>query len=152
MIVPVRLQQTDHKENQVLVYALLDPQSDACFISDSVRDQIHADGEEVHLELSTMAGKTLMTCSTLKNLVVRSPNDDTPINLPATYSRCEIPAERSLIPRPETARKWPHLQDIAEEMSPKMDDVEIGLLIGTSCGRASSREKCDLATKMTRGR
>ena len=86
MIVPVRLQQTDHKENQVLVYALLDPQSDACFISDSVRDQIHADGEEVHLELSTMAGKALMTCSTLKNLMVRSLNDDTPINLPATYA------------------------------------------------------------------
>ena len=136
MIVPVRLEEAGKSEHRTVVYALLDLQYDACFITESTAQMIQADGDVVQLELSTMAGRSTMTCRVMKNLIVRPLHDDAPINMSPGYSRFEIPAERSLIPRAETARKWSHLADIATDIPPYMDDVEIGLLIGTSCGRA----------------
>ena len=46
-----------------------------------------------------------------------------------------MPANRSHIPTPEMARKWPHLQGIADELMP-LSDCEVGLLIGYNCARA----------------
>ncbi|KAK3728019.1 hypothetical protein QZH41_000113 [Actinostola sp. cb2023] len=51
-------------------------------------------------------------------------------------SRDSIPARRSQIPRPETARNWPHLHAVANQLMPYRDDVEVGLLIGLNCARA----------------
>ena len=136
MIVPVRLEHADHPEHQTVVYALLDPQSDACFIKESVGDEIRAGGEEVLLELSTMAGKATMKTTNMKNLIVRPIDSDTEIKMPATYSRVEIPAERHLIPKVETVRKWPHLEAVSEQLPPYFPGAEVGLLIGMNCPRA----------------
>ena len=56
--------------------------------------------------------------------------------LPTTYSRTEIPADRTLIPRKETVIKWPHLKTVAHELQPYQPDLEIGLLIGFNCSIA----------------
>ena len=134
MIVPVRIEHEEHPEHQVVVYALLDPQSDACFIKESVGNQIHA--EEVLLELSTMAGKATMKTTSMKNLIVRSIDNDAEIKMPTMYSRQEIPAERHLIPRAETVRKWPHMEEVSEQLPPYLPGAEIGLLIGINYPRA----------------
>ena len=136
MIVPVRLEHADHPEHQTVVYALLDPQSDACFIKESVGDEIRAEGEDVLLELSTMAGKATMKTTSMRNLIVRPIDSDTEIKMPATYSRVEIPAERHLIPKVETVRKWPHLEAVSEQLPPYFPGAEVGLLIGMNCPRA----------------
>ena len=136
MVVPVRLECEGHPEHEVVVYALLDPQSDACFIKESVGNQIQAKGEEVLLELSTMAGKATMKTASMKNLIVKSIDGDADIKLPTAYSRQEIPADRHLIPRAETVRKWPHLEAVSEQLPRYFPDAEVGLLIGMNCPRA----------------
>lgn len=57
------------------------------------------------------------------------------IKLPTTYTRDYIPANRSDIPTCETAKNLPHLEHLADEMSPKLD-CEVGLLMGYNCPQA----------------
>ncbi|XP_013386926.1 uncharacterized protein LOC106156278 [Lingula anatina] len=63
-------------------------------------------------------------------------NQETLIELPDTYSRDSIPVKRSQIPRPETAKKWPHLHSIADKITPYHPDIEVGLLLGVNCMKA----------------
>ena len=60
----------------------------------------------------------------------------TSICISGVYSREDISAKRGQIPRPETARNWPHLIPIADQLMPYREDIEVGLLIGTNCMRA----------------
>ena len=53
-IVPVWLHHQNNPENKIKVYALLDEQSDACFIRESTLNTLGFDGPEIHLELSTV--------------------------------------------------------------------------------------------------
>ena len=57
LIVPVWLHHQDNPENKVKVYALLDEQSDACFIKESTLTALGVDGPELDLELSTVLGQ-----------------------------------------------------------------------------------------------
>ena len=91
-----------------MVYALLDEQSDACFVKDSI------DGPDVQLEISTVLARETVKSRKVAGLTVRGVNETMEINLPGTYAREVIPARRGQIPRPESARKWPHLEKIAE--------------------------------------
>lgn len=52
-----------------------------------------------------------------------------------TYSREFIPANRDHIPTPETAKSWPHLEHIADEIAPQQS-CDVGLLIGYNCPQA----------------
>lgn len=52
-----------------------------------------------------------------------------------TYSREFIPANRDHIPTPETAKAWPHLEHIADEIAPQQS-CDVGLLIGYNCPQA----------------
>lgn len=54
LIVPVWLHHQDNPKDKVKVYALLDEQSDACFIKESTLTALGVDGPEVDLELSTL--------------------------------------------------------------------------------------------------
>ena len=63
------------------------------------------------------------------------------IKLDSVYSRDSIPTDRSLIPRPETALNYQHLQDISSEIMPYRADVEVGLLIGLDCSKAIKPRK-----------
>ena len=46
-----------------------------------------------------------------------------------------MPANKSHIPTPQMARKWPHLEAMADKLMP-LADCEVGLLIGYNCSRA----------------
>ena len=63
-------------------------------------------------------------------------NESTDICLPRTYTRDIIPAKRSQVPRPETARKWPHLRRIADNLMPYKEEIDVALLLGINCARA----------------
>ena len=58
-------------EKEELVYALLDDQSDACFIRDDVVKRLAVRGPDVQLKLSTVLGKNVVTCQKVSGLVVR---------------------------------------------------------------------------------
>ena len=136
MIVPVRIWHRQHPEHHLVTYAVLDPQSDACFLKDTVQKNLHATGEPTQLELSTMAGKTRLETTALKDLVIESLDTGTEIELPTTYTRDDILVDRHLIPRKATVESWEHLQEVASKLPAYNAEADIGLLLGLNCGPA----------------
>lgn len=132
-IVPVWTYHVSNPQNKVLVYALLDVQSDGCFVKDTTLDKLEASGPDVQLQVSTVLGAKRFSCKKVNGLVVKGYYEDEEIPLPHVYSRSDIPANENHIPRPETAEKWPHLTRIASKLMPYRSDIEVGLLIGINC-------------------
>ena len=60
LIVPVWLHHKDNLEKRELVYALLDDQSDACFVRDDVIKRLGISGPDVQLKLSTVVGENVV--------------------------------------------------------------------------------------------
>ncbi|XP_066553505.1 uncharacterized protein LOC136721589 [Amia ocellicauda] len=135
-VIPVWLSVTSEPDREVLVYALLDTQSDTTFILEETAKTLHTKKEPVQLKLSTMASRnTVVSCRKLTGLQVRGFYSDKIIPLPVTYSREFIPANRDHIPTPETAKAWPHLEHVADEIAPQQS-CDVGLLIGYNCPQA----------------
>lgn len=135
-IIPVWVTSTKQPDQEVLVYALLDTQSDTTFILDHVAQDLNTNKENVSLRLSTMSTRsTVIPCQKLTSLQVRGYNLKKRIPLPPLFTREFIPADRSHIPTAETALKWPHLEQLADKIPPPLD-CEVGLLIGYNCQQA----------------
>ena len=98
--------------------------------------KLNISGPDVQLKLSTVLGEDLVTSKKINDLVVRGINEEIEVSLPRTYSRDEIPAKRSQIPRPESVSGWSHLQRIANNLMPYQHNVDVGLLIGANCTKA----------------
>lgn len=86
---------TDIPNDTLRLYALLDEQSDACFVTDSVLEKLNVTGLRVKLKLSTVLAEELVSCEKVSGLVVRGINEGTKINLPGCYSRNNILRFRS---------------------------------------------------------
>lgn len=135
-IVPVYVSTPSDPDKEVLVYALLDTQSDSSFILDEVVDVLDTNTEQVKLKLSTMSSKgTIIHCKRLNSLQIRGLFSSKKLTVPTVYTRDFIPANRTHIPLPETAKAWPHLEHLADHIAPQKD-CEIGLLIGYNCPQA----------------
>lgn len=136
MIVPVYVSHRDKPDQERLVYALLDTQSDTTFILEDTYRELGLSGTTVKLLLSTMyAENQVVESHKVRDLVVRGFNNELKIPLPDTFTRNIMPADRSHIPTPEVANAWPYLKPIASEIMP-LQNCEIGLLIGYNCARA----------------
>lgn len=136
MIVPVWLSHKDKPSQEILVYALLDTQSDTTFILDSTRRKLKIGGQDVNLLLSTMSCQDeLIASKRINGLRVRGHSETESIWLPTTYTRDIMPANRSHIPTPEMAVHWPHLQPMVHHLMP-VSECEIGLLIGYNSPRS----------------
>lgn len=136
LIVPVWIHHRKNASNKLLTYALLDEQSDACFVKEDLLRRLDVSGPEVELKLSTVLAEEVITSQKIEGLVVRGYNEELEIPLPKSYSRSSIPAKKSQIPRPESALNWPHLHKISEKIMPLNEALEVGLLIGLNCPRA----------------
>ena len=137
MIVPVWLHHESNPEAEVLIYALLDDQSDTTFITQNALSNLGVEGHKTQLSLSTMhADSKVIQSHKVNGLMINNFNRSTQIQLPHTFSCSTIPVKRSQIPRPEMTNKWNHLARIASEFAPYHHDVEVGLLIGANCPRA----------------
>lgn len=136
MIVPVWVAHKDNLESEVLVYALLDTQSNASFVLDQTCATLKCPTEPTNLELTTMtSAKTSIRCNKVQDLVVRGLRDGKRIVLPMCYTRQDIPIDRAHIPTPSKIRQWPYLEHITKEMSEVLD-CDVGLLIGYNCPEA----------------
>ena len=132
-IIPVWVSSIKHPDQEVLVYALLETQSDTTFILDEVAQELNTTKENVSLRLSTMSSmSTVIPCQKLTSLQVRGYNLQKRIRLPPLFTREFILADRSHIPTAETALKWSHLKQLADKIPPPLD-CEVGLLIGYNC-------------------
>ena len=57
------------------------------------------------------------------------------IELPRATSKQSLPVEREEIATPNKIKKWDYLKSISREIN-QQDDIEIGMLIGTTCMKA----------------
>ena len=134
MIVPVYLSVAGAKE-EILVYCILDTQSDTSFITEKTASKLNATYTNANLKLATMTSTEVLQCKKFRNLNVRGIHESTMVNLPVLYSRDAIPVKRSHIPTTETANKWNHLSTLCDVI-PEMQECEVGLLIGYNCPQA----------------
>lgn len=135
-IIPVWLSSATQPTKEILVYALLDSQSDTTFVLSEIAESLDTTKESVKLELSTMASKTTVVQSNrLTELQVRGFYLNKRISLPPTFTREFIPANENHIPTNETAKTWPHLEHLQAEIAP-LQDCDKGLLIGYNCSQA----------------
>lgn len=131
MIVPVYVCSGTREE---LVYALLDTQSDASFITKETADKIMPSCVQEKLTVVTLNGEStqLMNRYTLQ---VRSYGKANSSQIPIqAYEQDEIPCNREQIPNRDHARNLPYLESIAKELPPKLN-IPVGLLIGTDCSQ-----------------
>ena len=137
MVVPVWLSHPKSPNKSRLVYALLDSQSDTSFILDRTLDAFKVDSNVVELSLSTMTGLNQNVksrkCSGFK---VRGHNLNDSIQLPVVYSRSEIPHNRDHFPNAQFCKQFPHLDCVSSKL-PSFSNIEVGLLIGFDCSKAS---------------
>ena len=136
LVLPVLLSHQANPEQQVLVYAVLDAQSDACFVSESICETLSVEGRETKLDLSTMTGKSVIDSRAIEGLMIQPLKEDEVIKLPTVYTRPEIPCSKENIPKKETAKKWRHLEGIADKMPAFFQNAQVALLLGTNCSRA----------------
>ena len=72
MIVPVYVSHNTFPQHEVLVYALLDTQSDSSFILKETADSLHVSGHKFNLKLSTMLSENAVIDSDrIEGLCVR---------------------------------------------------------------------------------
>lgn len=136
LVVPVLLSHSDNPHHEILVYAMLDTQSDTSFILESSVSALGLSGTDVKLSLSTMHEENrVIDSKKVKGLQVRGFNSQLKLHLPDVFTRNIMPANRSHIPTPELARSLSHLRCIADSLMP-LQDCEIGLLIGYDCPNA----------------
>ena len=69
-------------------------------------------------------------------MVANIKEEDVILDLPRTFTRHAIPADRNEIPRPDVICKMSHLRKISAELLSYMADIEVGLLIGLNCPSA----------------
>ena len=139
MIIPVYVSHVSCPEKKVLVYCLLDNQSDTSFILSSVTKSLGVQDHEVDLSLSTMSGQgQVVNSSVMNGLVVRGydkVSTENRVNLARAYTTDVMPANRSHIPTKQKVRSIPNLEWLDSILSDELD-IPIGLLIGYNCAQA----------------
>ncbi|XP_071963839.1 uncharacterized protein [Antedon mediterranea] len=131
-IVPVWI---EYEKQESITYALLDEQSDSCFISAKLAQELKTKGVRIQLEISTVLTKGCVTSEKINGLKVRGLKEGKTISLPAAYTRDSIPVSRHQIPTPNSVNGWQHLQKIKSDLSPLLN-IEVGLIIGHNCSSA----------------
>jgi hypothetical protein len=133
MITPVYIT-TDEFNSEILVYALLDTQSDSCFISREVAAILRPKHVTENVSISTLNGVTDERVRKYQNIHIRGYYNADRITVDA-YERQKIPCDRSQIPDNVNTSYLHHLEQIRDQLPPPLD-APIGLLIGTDCTEA----------------
>ena len=146
-VVQVQLWHKDNPDTKTTVYALLDECSTGTFIRDDVLDDLGVPDNDLDpslpVEVKTVNGAKEQRARGAKGLVVQAAvrhsevYQDTPVNLPYTYSRWFLAVGPEEIPTPSRIRPWNHLSKLAK-MIPEYDpSIPIGLMIGGNCPKAN---------------
>ena len=133
-IVPIWIYHKSNPDKKIEVYALLDNGSGGTFIKETTLRRLEIDGDDATLVLTTMHGTQEIVTKAVSGLVaVNYQQSNIRLELPRSYVRQQIPADREEIPNPEVTSQFPHLQKVSKQLMPYMEDVEIGLQIGLNC-------------------
>ena len=128
LLVDVSSKEKPHAVHRV--YAIMDEQSNSSLISTELADKLGASGPEEKYFLTTCSGtKETKYGRRVTDVVIQSISGAT-ANLPTLIECGNIPQDKREIPTPEMARRFPHLQEIANEITPLDETTNIHLLIG----------------------
>ena len=134
MIIPVRVRSENDCSKEFIQYAVLDDQSNSCFVTKSLCDRLNIQRPETQLLLTTMHQRNAcITSNRIMGLEVLDLNRDYVVKLPVCFTRDNLPAKHSQIPKPDVINQWSHLKPIAETLMPYDSTLEISLLIGSNC-------------------
>lgn len=135
-IVPVRVKAK--KGNKVLTcYAFLDPGSNASFCTNKLANDLHLQGKNVNILLTTMGEQKAVSCKAVSDLEVSSIEGDDFIELTEVFAQKVIPVSKENIPTQEDVDKWPHLQGVRIPLI----NADVGLLIGADVAKALEPEE-----------
>ena len=128
LLVEVSSKEKPHTVHRV--YAIMDEQSNSSLISTELADELGASGPEERYFLTTCSGtKETKYGRRVTDVVIQSISGAM-ANLPTLIECGNIPQDKREIPTPEMARRFPHLQEIANEIPPLDETANIHLLIG----------------------
>ncbi|XP_033111015.1 uncharacterized protein LOC117112068 [Anneissia japonica] len=136
MIVPVWMTSSSDPNTEMLVYCILDPQSNTSFISDDAAANLNLKGQATKMKLSTMHGATEIDCKRFVDLRIASFDRKTEIKIPVLSSRKCRTARRSQIPTPMTALQGPHLTKISSQIPALQKGAPVAILVGNDVPRA----------------
>ena len=112
------------------VYAIIDEQSNSSLISSELADELGILGPQEKYYLSTCTSeKEVKYGRRVTNVSIQSPSGAA-ADLPTLIECDGIPQDKREIPTPEMARRFSHLEDIADEIPPFDSNTNIHLLIG----------------------
>lgn len=110
----------------VITYAFLDSGSSSTFCTESLMRQLGVSGTRTLISLTTLEKKdSFIDSFVVKDLVTSDLDENVFIELPALYTRPEIPVSKEDIPTQGDIDQWPHLCGVC----PPKVDAEIGLVI-----------------------
>ncbi len=130
MVLPVMLHHSS-SNSEILVYAVLDTQSNTNFVTNEVVQMLNVSGRHTTLDITTMNGRMNMSTVTIDGLEVKGVYGGTYMKISSCYMRDSIPCKRESIPTADVISKWPHLSHI--DISYYYERAPIGLLIGYHC-------------------
>ena len=122
-------------EERIPVYALLDTQSDACFISKDVVRGINIPSKRENITIATLNGEKTKKVMKYSALQIHSWDQKETATISAYEHEGSFSSDREQMPTKEVAMKYPHLKEVAKHIQPSQD-IPIGLLIGANCFEA----------------
>ena len=100
-------------KKQISTYAMLDNCSQGCFVKDSIIKNLGADGRKTEITIKALNGEQKMKSTVMSGLKVRSDSDEDTkrwLDLPATYTKEELPADVEEVATREKIEIWDHLR------------------------------------------
>ena len=132
-IIPVKVR-VQGNNTAITTYAFLDPGSNASFCAEHLMHQLGVVGKQMKLTMNTMGSKHTMHTSQLEGIELLDLTEQNVIQLPAIYTKDEMPVSSNHIPTSEDLHKWPHLTN----MELPQVNADVGLLIGNNVPDASA--------------
>ena len=129
-VVPVKLSHAKTKK-EVSNLAMLDNCSQGTFLKQSIQDRLA-------VIIKTLNGERSMESEVVTGSRVSKEIRGEKmqwLNLPAVYTRDELPADIDEVATCEKAKRWDNLKGTTDNL-PTESNMKIGLLIGANCARA----------------
>ncbi|XP_061190337.1 uncharacterized protein LOC133198227 [Saccostrea echinata] len=117
-------------EKAVLIYAIVDEQSNRSLARSAFFDLFAISGPEIPYSVSSCNGNTTEFGRRCSDFTIESFDSSFKMDLPMLIECDQIPNIRDEIPSPLVAEQFSHLKDIAKFIPPIQENAEILLLIG----------------------
>ena len=107
---------------------MLDNYSQGCFIKNSIKESLAASGRKAEMIIRTLNGDQEVASTVISGLRVASDMEGVRqhwLNLPATYTREELPTDVEEVATRDKVAGWEHLKEIVDKV-PRKSDIEGG--------------------------